>query len=75
MLSGLAAVSAVALASFVVGHAGGPVSGWLRWICLGAAALLVARSGALQAVGLVTYAAVLLLSARRSRPTAAVSAA
>jgi TRAP-type uncharacterized transport system fused permease subunit len=75
VLSGLAAVSAVALASFVVGHAWGPVSGWLRGLCLVSAALLVARVGALQAMGLLVYVAVLLLSARRSRQTPAVSAA
>jgi TRAP-type uncharacterized transport system fused permease subunit len=75
LMAGLAAVSAVALASFVVGHAWGPVSGWLRWLCLVAAALLVVRTGALQAVGLVVYAAIVLLSARRRPETSAVSAA
>ena len=38
LMSALAAVSAIALASFVVGHALGPLSGWLRWLCLVAAA-------------------------------------
>jgi hypothetical protein len=40
-----------------------------------AAALLVLRTGALQAVGLVVYAGILLLSARRGRETLAVSGA
>jgi TRAP-type uncharacterized transport system fused permease subunit len=73
--SGLAAVSAVALASFVVGQAWGPVSGWLRGLCLAAAALLVVRTGTLQAVGLAVYAVVLVLSARRHRRPPAVSVA
>jgi TRAP-type uncharacterized transport system fused permease subunit len=75
LLSALAAVSAVALASFVVGHALGPLSGWLRGLCLVAAALLVVRTGALQAVGLVVYAGILLLSARRRGEALAVSGA
>ncbi len=75
LMSALAAVSAIALASFVVGHVVGPVSGWLRWLCLGAAGLLVVRTGALQAVGLVVYAGILLLSARRRREALAVSRA
>jgi TRAP-type uncharacterized transport system fused permease subunit len=75
LISTLAAVSAIALASFVVGHAAGPVTGWLRWLCLGAAALLIVRTGALQAVGLVLYAGILLLTARRRREAFAVSGA
>jgi TRAP transporter 4TM/12TM fusion protein len=75
VLSGLAALSAVALASFVVGHAWGPVSGWLRALCLAAAALMVIRSGPLQTLGLVVYAAILVLSARRRGPAPVVSAA
>lgn len=74
-MASLAAVSAVALASFVVGHAWGSVSGWLRWLCLVAAGLLVVPAGALQAVGLVVYAGVVLLSARRRPETPAVSPA
>ena len=75
VLSGLAGLSAVALASFVVGHAWGPVAGWLRGLCLAAAALMVIRSGPLQVLGLVVYAAILVLSARRRGPAPAVSAA
>jgi TRAP-type uncharacterized transport system fused permease subunit len=74
-MSTLAAVSAVALASFVVGHAVGPLSGWLRWLSLLAAGMLIVRAGALQAAGLVVYAGVLLLSARRRRDPLAVSGA
>jgi TRAP-type uncharacterized transport system fused permease subunit len=75
LMSGLTAVSAFALASFVVGHAVGPVSGWLRGACLVAAALMVARWGPAQAVGLVAYAGIVALSARRARAGRAVSAA
>jgi hypothetical protein len=74
-MSALAAVSAIALASFVVGHAAGPVTGWLRWLCLVAAALLIVRTGALQAVGLILYAGILLLTARRRREAFVVSGA
>lgn len=65
LMSALAAVSAVALASSVVGHAGGPLSGRLRWLCLVAAALLVVRTGVLQTLGLALYAGIALWSARR----------
>ena len=47
-------------------------SGWLRWLCLVAAALMVSRIGALQATGLVLYAAIMIWSARR-RPELVVS--
>ena len=72
LMSSMAALSAIALASCVVGHAWGPVSGWLRWLCLGAAALMISRIGAVQALGLVLYAGIMLLSARR-RPALAIS--
>ena len=75
LMSALAAVSAIALASFVVGHAVGPVAGWLRWLCLVAAGMLVVRTGAMQAVGLAVYAGILLLSARQRREALAVSGA
>jgi TRAP-type uncharacterized transport system fused permease subunit len=65
LMSSMAALSAIALASFVVGHAWGPVSGWLRWLCLAAAALMISRSGAVQVAGLALYAGVVVLSARR----------
>jgi TRAP transporter 4TM/12TM fusion protein len=73
VMATLAAVSAVALASSVVGHAWGPVSGWLRWLCLGAAGLLVVRAGGLQVLGLALYAGILLWSARQRRQALAVS--
>jgi TRAP transporter 4TM/12TM fusion protein len=73
LMSSLAAVSAVALASAVVGHAGGPLSGWLRGLCVVAAALLVVRSGALQALGLVAYLGLVFWSARGARAAAAIS--
>ncbi|HKA61272.1 MAG TPA: TRAP transporter fused permease subunit [Methylomirabilota bacterium] len=72
LMSSMATLSAIALASCVVGHAWGPVSGWLRWLCLGAAALMISRIGAVQALGLVLYASIMLLSARR-RPALAIS--
>jgi TRAP transporter 4TM/12TM fusion protein len=73
LMSSMAAVSAIALASCVVGQAWGPVSGWLRWLCLVAAALLVSRVGPLQALGLALYAGIFLLSARQRREELAVS--
>jgi TRAP transporter 4TM/12TM fusion protein len=73
LMSTLAAVSAIALASWVVGQGWGPVSGWLRWLCLGAAGMLVVRAGAVQALGLALYASILVLSARRRAAVAAVS--
>jgi TRAP-type uncharacterized transport system fused permease subunit len=73
LMSTLAAISAVALASCVVGHGWGPLSGWVRCLCLVAAAMMVVRTGALQALGVVLYAGLLILSARRRRAVAAVS--
>jgi TRAP transporter 4TM/12TM fusion protein len=73
LMSTLAAVSAVALASCVVGQGWGPVSGWMRWLCLVAAAMMVVRTGPIQALGLTLYAGLLVLSARRRAPVAAVS--
>ncbi len=73
LMSALAAVSAVALASCVVGQGWGPVSGWLRWLCLAAAGMMVVRTGPVQALGLALYAGILVLSARRRAPVPAVS--
>ncbi len=64
LMSGFAAISAVALASAVVGHTWGPLTAWLRGLCLVAAALMVVRSLPLQAAGLVLYAAVAAYTAR-----------
>jgi len=73
LTTALTALSAVALASCVVGHARGPLSGRLRGLCLVAAGLLVIRSPALQALGLALYAGILLRGARRGPETLAVS--
>lgn len=73
LMATLTAVSAVALASCVVGHAWGPISGRLRGLCLVAAGLLVIRAPALQVLGLALYAGILLWGARRDPGTLAVS--
>jgi TRAP transporter 4TM/12TM fusion protein len=73
LMSGFAALSAVALASVVVGHAWGPLSGWLRGLCAVAAGLLVARTLSLQLVGLVLYGAVVGYAAWRRRAQAPVT--
>jgi len=73
LMSALTAVSAIALASCVVGQGWGPVTGWLRWLCLAAAGMMVVRTGPVQALGLVLYAGILVLSARRRAPVPAVS--
>jgi TRAP transporter 4TM/12TM fusion protein len=70
LMSALAAISAIALASCVVGQGWGPVSGWLRWLCLAAAGMMVVRSVGVQALGVVLYAGILVLSARPRRPPA-----
>jgi TRAP transporter 4TM/12TM fusion protein len=66
MMSGFAAVSAVALASAVVGQAGGRLGPWERAVALAAAALMVARGPGYQIAGLGLYAALVLWSARRA---------
>ena len=73
LMSALAAVSAIALASCVVGQGWGPVAGSLRWLCLVAAGMMVVRTGPVQALGLALYAGILVLSARRRAPVPAVS--
>ncbi len=73
LMATLAAVSAIALASCVVGQGWGPVAGWLRWLCLAAAGMMVVRTGPVQALGLALYAGILVLSARRRAPVPAVS--
>ncbi len=74
LMSGFAAISAVAVASAVVGHAWGPLSGWLRWSCLVGASLMVVRTLALQVVGLALYGAVVGYAAWRRSVPAAVTA-
>jgi TRAP transporter 4TM/12TM fusion protein len=73
LMSAFAAASAIALASCVVGQGWGPVAGWLRWLCLVAAGMMVVRTGPVQALGLALYAGILVLSARRRAPVPAVS--
>jgi TRAP transporter 4TM/12TM fusion protein len=63
VMSGFAAVSAIALASVVVGQAWAPLTVWLRALCLAAAALMVVRSLPLQLAGLGLYVAVVAGSA------------
>jgi TRAP-type uncharacterized transport system fused permease subunit len=65
-MSGFAAVSAVALAAAVVGHARAPLLAWERCVLLVAAALMIVRGPALQLAGLAVFAAVLLFTARRA---------
>jgi TRAP transporter 4TM/12TM fusion protein len=72
-MSAFAAVSAVALASCVVGQGWGPITGWLRWLCLLAAGMMVVRTLGLQLAGLALYATILLLSAWQRREAVAVS--
>jgi TRAP transporter 4TM/12TM fusion protein len=69
LTSGLAAVSAIALASAMVGHAWGPLPPWARLACLIAATLMVARTPSIQVVGLLIYAAILAHGAYRTRTT------
>ena len=73
LYGGVAAVSAVALASAVVGHGWGRMSGWARALCVVASALLVVRTPAIQVVGLALYAGILLMGAMQQRAAVAVS--
>jgi TRAP transporter 4TM/12TM fusion protein len=75
IMSGFAAVSAVALASVVVGYAGGPLLAWERVLALVAAGLMVTHGVALQAGGLVIFVALVTWSARRAAVTPAASPA
>ena len=68
-ISCLAAVSAVALASAMVGHGWGPLPRWARIACLIAAALMIARAPSIQVIGLVIYTAILGHGAYRTRTT------
>ena len=73
LMSAFAAVSAVALASSVVGQGWGPMAGWLRWLCVVAAGLMVVRTLGLQLAGVALYAMILLVSAWQRREALAVS--
>jgi TRAP-type uncharacterized transport system fused permease subunit len=72
LMSAFAAVSAIALASCVVGQGGGRLSAALRAVCVVAAGMMVMRSVAAQVLGLGLYAGILLLSARQARQVVAV---
>jgi hypothetical protein len=56
-----------------VGQGWGPISGWLRWLCLVAAGMMVVRTGPIQALGVALYAGILVLGARRGAAVAAIS--
>jgi TRAP-type uncharacterized transport system fused permease subunit len=67
LIAGFAAVSAVALATAVVGQAAAPLAAWERAAAVAAAALMVVRDAGGQVAGLVLFAALLAWSARRGR--------
>ncbi|HET7874208.1 MAG TPA: TRAP transporter fused permease subunit [Methylomirabilota bacterium] len=73
LMSGFAAISAVALASCVVGQGWGPLGGWLRGLCLVAAGMMVVPRLGLQLGGLALYVAILLFSAWQRRTAPALS--
>jgi TRAP transporter 4TM/12TM fusion protein len=73
VMSGFAGVSAVALASSVVGYGWAPLSVWLRGLCVIAAALMVMRVAGLQVLGLGLYLGILGFGAWRGRAAVAVS--
>jgi TRAP-type uncharacterized transport system fused permease subunit len=64
-MAGFAAVSAIALASAVVGYAGGRLTGWERLAALAAAGLMVVYGPVWQVAGLGVFAAVVVWTARR----------
>jgi TRAP transporter 4TM/12TM fusion protein len=72
-MSAFAAVSAVALASAVVGQGWRPLAGPARVLCAAAAALMVQRSVAVQLAGVALYAGVLGAGALRRRQVTAPS--
>jgi len=71
LMSGFAAVSAVALAAAVVGQAGGRLTALERVVAVGAASLMVVRGAGWQAAGLALFLGLVLWSARRPRSGAA----
>jgi len=66
-MTGFAAISAVALASWVIGYGWGRLGFWLRWLCLLAAAMMVVRTLSLQITGVVLYAALMSYAAWTTR--------
>lgn len=67
IMSGFAAVSAVALASWVIGYGWGRLGIWLRWLCLLAAGMMIVRTLTLQIVGLVLYVVLMAYAAWTTR--------
>jgi TRAP-type uncharacterized transport system fused permease subunit len=66
-MAGFAAVSAVALASWMTGYGWGRLGFWLRWLCLLAAGMMVARMVSLQIVGLLLYIVIMACAAWTTR--------
>jgi len=62
-MTGFAAVSAVALASWMIGYGWGRLGLWLRWLCLLAAGMMVVRALILQIVGLLLYVVIMAYAA------------
>jgi TRAP-type uncharacterized transport system fused permease subunit len=67
IMFGFTAVSAVAVASWVIGYGWGRLGTWLRWLCLLAAGMMVVRTLTLQIVGLVLYGALMAYAAWTTR--------
>jgi TRAP transporter 4TM/12TM fusion protein len=67
LMSAFAAISAVAIASAVVGQGWGPLAAGARLLCVVAAGLAVARALPLQLAGIGLYAVILAHSAWRAR--------
>jgi len=67
LMSGFAAVSAVALASWVIGYGWGRLGIGLRWLCLLAAGMMVVRTISLQIVGLILYVVLMVYAAWAAR--------
>jgi TRAP transporter 4TM/12TM fusion protein len=67
MMAAFAAVSAIALAAAVVGHAAGRLGWWERALALGSAVMMVVASVAWQVGGLIVFAAIVTWTSRRGR--------
>ncbi|MBI4635375.1 MAG: TRAP transporter fused permease subunit [Candidatus Rokubacteria bacterium] len=73
-MAGFVAVSAIALAAAVVGHAAGRLLAWERALALVAAALMIVRGPLLQIAGLILFAGLVAWSARRAPAEAPATA-
>jgi TRAP transporter 4TM/12TM fusion protein len=73
LMTGFAALSAVALASAVVGQGQSALGTWLRALCVVAAGMMVVRTLAVQVLGAAFYAGILALAAWRRGEAVAVS--